>query len=78
VRNGECFLASAINSVLEQDYRSVEIIVINGQSEDRTVQIAQSFAQVRYIQQVNKVVSDAYNVGIDAAKGELVAFLSHD
>lgn len=78
VKNGERFLASAINSVLEQDYRPIEIIVVDGQSEDRTAQIAQSFAQVGYIQQVNKGVADAYNVGIDAAKGELVAFLSHD
>jgi glycosyltransferase involved in cell wall biosynthesis len=78
VKNGERFLASAINSVLEQDYRPIEMIVVDGQSTDKTAQIAQSFAQVRYIQQVNKGVSDAYNVGIDAAKGELVAFLSHD
>jgi len=78
VKNGERFLASAINSVLEEDYRPIEMIVVDGQSTDRTAQIAQSFAQVRYIQQVNKGVSDAYNVGIDAAKGELVAFLSHD
>jgi glycosyltransferase involved in cell wall biosynthesis len=78
VKNGERFLASALNSVLEQDYRPIEMIVVDGQSTDKTAQIAQSFAQVRYIQQVNKGVSDAYNVGIDAAKGELVAFLSHD
>jgi glycosyltransferase involved in cell wall biosynthesis len=78
VKNGERFLASAVNSVLEQDYRPIEMIVVDGQSTDKTAQIAQSFAQVRYIQQVNKGVSDAYNVGIDAAKGELVAFLSHD
>jgi glycosyltransferase involved in cell wall biosynthesis len=79
VKNGERFLASAINSVLlEQDYRPIEMIVVDGQSTDRTAQIAQSFAQVRYIHQVNKGVFDAYNVGIDAAKGELVAFLSRD
>ncbi len=78
VRNGERFLASAIKSILKQDYRPIEIIVVDGQSEDRTVQIAKSFTKVLCIRQVNKGVADAYNIGINAAKGEFVAFLSHD
>ncbi len=78
VKNGERFLDSAIRSVLKQDYRPIEIIVIDGQSEDETARIAQSFNEVRYIMQVNRGVADAYNVGIDAALGDIVAFLSHD
>lgn len=78
VKNGERFLAEAINSVLAQDYRPIEIIVVDGHSVDGTAQIARSFAQVRLITQKGRGVSDAYNTGIDAARGEIITFLSHD
>jgi len=78
VKNGEAFLASAIKSVQEQDYRPLEIIVVDGQSEDGTAAIAQSFKDVRYFFQRNRGIADAYNVGLAAAQGEFVAFLSHD
>ena len=78
VRNGERFLGSAIESVRAQDYRPLEIIVVDGQSTDATPAIAVSFPDVRLIAQTGRGVADAYNVGIAAARGELVAFLSHD
>ena len=79
VKNGERFLAAAIQSVLDQDYARVELIVVDGQSDDRTAQIAQSFTQVRYLfQQGDPGVAAARNLGIAAAQGELVAFISHD
>jgi len=78
VKNGERFLAAAINSVLEQDYEPLEIIVVDGQSVDGTGTIAKSFKEVRYIRQVDQGVADAWNVGIDASGGEFIAFLSHD
>lgn len=78
VRNGERFVGSAIESVLAQDYRPYEIIVVDGQSTDRTAEIAQSYGAVRYVLQTGRGVADAYNIGVDAAKGELVAFLSSD
>ncbi len=78
VKNGELFLASAIDSVLKQDYRPLEIIVVDGHSTDKTQVISQSYPDVSYIQQQKTGVSDAYNLGVDKAKGKLVAFLSHD
>lgn len=78
VKDGERFLAQAIYSVLEQDYEPLEIIVVDGQSVDNTAEIAKSFEAVRYISQVNWGIADAWNVGINAAPGEFVAFLSHD
>jgi glycosyltransferase involved in cell wall biosynthesis len=78
VRNGERFLAAAIKSVLAQNYQPYEIIVVDGHSIDATAEIAKSIESVRFIEQVNQGIADAYNVGIDAAKGELLAFLSHD
>ncbi|MCU0517013.1 MAG: glycosyltransferase [Oscillatoria sp. Prado101] len=78
VKNGERFLAEAIESILSQTYEPYEIIVVDGQSTDSTEKIAKSYKPVRYIRQTGQGVADAYNVGIDAARGEFVAFLSHD
>ena len=78
VKNGERFLASAIDSVLKQDYRPLDIIVLDGHSTDKTQVIARSYPDVRYLQQQKTGVSDAYNLGINCANGTLVAFLSHD
>ena len=78
VRNGERFLNQAIDSVIAQTYSRYEIIVVDGQSTDNTEKIARSYPQVRYVRQTGLGVADAYNTGIDAARGEFIAFLSHD
>lgn len=78
VKNGEPRLAEAIESVLAQTYEPYEIIVVDGQSTDNTGKIARAYKQVRYVCQTGQGIADAYNVGIDAAQGEFVAFLSHD
>lgn len=78
VRNGERFLAQALTSILEGGYRPVEILVVDGNSSDRTLEIAHSFEHVRSLPQNGKGIAAAYNTGIEAASGEFVAFLSHD
>jgi glycosyltransferase involved in cell wall biosynthesis len=78
VKNGERYLAEAIESVLVQTYEPFEIIVVDGQSTDNTEKITKSYKQVRYIRQTGQGIADAYNVGIDTAKGKLIAFISHD
>ena len=78
VRNGERFLGTAIQSVLDQERAPDEIIVVDGKSADGTAGIAQSYPEVTYVLQEGRGESDAYNLGIRTAKGELVGFLSHD
>jgi glycosyltransferase involved in cell wall biosynthesis len=78
VRNGERFFRQAIESVLAQDYCEYEIIVVDGQSTDSTADIAHAYPQIRYVLQENTGVANAYNMGIAEARGELIAFLSHD
>jgi glycosyltransferase involved in cell wall biosynthesis len=78
VRNGERFLVEALNSVVQQDYRPLEIIVVDGQSTDRSVEIAQSYVDVRIIHQDTLGVAEAYNLGVKATRGDLIAFISHD
>jgi glycosyltransferase involved in cell wall biosynthesis len=78
VQNGERFIRQALESIYMQDYRPFEIIVVNGKSTDRTLEILADFKEIKLIQQINTGVSDAYNTGIMASASEFVAFLSHD
>ncbi|MBD2182998.1 glycosyltransferase [Aerosakkonema funiforme] len=78
VKNGERRLGEAIESILSQTYKEYEILVVDGQSTDNTEKIAKSYDRVRYIRQTGKGLADAWNLGIEAAKGELIAFLDSD
>ena len=78
VRNGEAYVSDAIESVLASDYRPLEIVVVDGQSSDRTAAIVQRYPEVRYHYQNTLGIAQAYNQGIEAANGDFVAFISHD
>jgi glycosyltransferase involved in cell wall biosynthesis len=78
VYNGERFLAEAIESVLNQDYRPIEIIVADDGSTDGSAEIAKSFPEVVYRHQSNQGVCAALNLGITNASGDYLAFLDAD
>lgn len=73
------FLPEAIDSVLAQTYRAVEIIVVDDGSKDESAQVLQRYdGRVKAILQANAGVSAARNTGIRASRGEAVAFLDSD
>jgi glycosyltransferase involved in cell wall biosynthesis len=78
VYNGERFLAEAIDSVFAQDYRPIEVIVVDDGSGDHSAEIAKSYAHVRVISQENRGLSAARNAGIAAATGAFLAFVDAD
>jgi len=79
VYNGERFLGETIESILAQDYRPLEIIVVDDGSEDSSVEVAQSFQpDVRLVQQTQAGPSAARNSGIREASGDFLAFLDQD
>jgi glycosyltransferase involved in cell wall biosynthesis len=78
VRDGERFLAEAIESVLAQTCRPLELIVVDGGSRDRSGEIARSYDGVRYVAQAGSGLPDAFNQGIACARGTLLAFISSD
>jgi glycosyltransferase involved in cell wall biosynthesis len=78
VRNGQALIAEALDSVFQSTIRPAEILVVDGDSTDRTVEIAQSFPLVRVIHQTSTGIARAYNEGIAQAQGKLIAFISHD
>ncbi len=78
VFNGERFLAEAIQSVLDQTYRPLELIVVDDGSTDRSAPIARSFPDVRLIEQPHSGPATARNTGVAAARGAFLAFLDAD
>ena len=76
--NGEPFLGEALESVDRQGWRAFEIVVIDDGSTDATAAIAGAFPGVRLFRQARSGVAAARNRGVDAARGELVAFLDQD
>jgi hypothetical protein len=82
VYNGERFLEEAVASVLEQDLREVELIVVDDGSTDRTPAIlgalARADGRVVVRSQRNQGRTAALNVGFALARGPLVARLDDD
>lgn len=78
VYNGERYISQAIHSVLAQDYRPLEIIVVDDGSTDQTAQIAQEFSEVIYLHQSNQGPGSARNLGVLSSRGEFIAFLDGD
>lgn len=79
VFNGERFLREAVQSVLDQKYSPVEIIVVDDGSTDGTATVARSLPEtVRYLYQTNQGPAAARNRGIEQAKGSLIAFADAD
>ncbi len=79
VYNCERYLAEAIESVLIQDHRPIEIIVIDDGSTDGSAAVAAKFGQaVRYCFQQHEGISAARNRGIGLAGGMFVSFLDAD
>ncbi len=78
VYNCERFLAEAIESVLAQTYRPLEIIVVDDGSTDQSANTARSYKDIQYIYQPNQGIAVARNTGLAAAQGEFIAFIDAD
>jgi glycosyltransferase involved in cell wall biosynthesis len=79
VRNGERFIRQALDSVLAQSYRPIEVIVVDDGSADATSEIVRQYGSaVRYLYQDHMGLPAGRNRGIAAANGEILAFLAHD
>jgi glycosyltransferase involved in cell wall biosynthesis len=78
VRNGAQYLGAALESVRRSRRQPFEIVVVDGGSTDDTAAIAARDPLVRLLPQRSRGIPGAYNEGIAAARGGLVAFISHD
>lgn len=76
--NAEAVLEKTIQSVLNQTYRNVEYIIVDGQSNDGTLAIIDRYRfSIRHvISEPDKGLYDAMNKGIDLASGDYLCFLN--
>lgn len=73
------FIEQCINSILEQSYQKIEVIVVDDGSTDDTLTVLQKFEKRALIHsQKNSGVSAARNAGLQLSKGEYIAFLDAD
>ena len=72
------FLHEAIDSVLQQTYPALEILVVDDGSSDNTKEVTQKYPQVKYIYQDNQGLSAARNTGIKHSTGACLIFLDAD
>lgn len=78
-RNQGRFIRTAIDSVLDQDYPHIELIVRDGNSTDDTKSILESYGdRIRWISEPDDGQADAINKGLEEAGGEILAYLNSD
>ncbi len=79
VFNGECYLGETIDNVLQQTLPPFEVIVVDDGSTDNSAKIADAFGPpVRRVFQSNQGHGAARNLGLQHAKGDLIAFQDAD
>lgn len=82
VYNVESYLEKCIQSILQQKYKDIELLLIDDGSEDNSGKICDKYVEIderiKIVHQVNKGVSVARNVGIKMAKGDYIVFVDSD
>lgn len=82
IYNVEEYLPKCIESICNQSYKNLEIILVNDGSPDRCGEICEKYAnkdnRIKVIHKTNGGLSDARNVGLRVAKGEYISFVDSD
>ncbi|PPA70284.1 glycosyltransferase family 2 protein [Jeotgalibacillus proteolyticus] len=82
IYNAEKYLEECLESVINQSYRNLEVILINDGSEDKSVEIATSFAErddrFKLLMQSNHGLGYTRNRGVKESSGKYIFFLDSD
>lgn len=82
VYNTEEYLPRCLDSIINNDYKELEIICVNDGSTDNSLSVLRKYEQndnrIKVIDVPNGGVSNARNIGLDRATGEFVAFIDSD
>jgi len=82
IYNVEPFLNACVDSILNQTYKNLEIILVASESTDKSVEIAEVYlgkdSRIQVIHRPRLGLSDARNVGIDVALGAYICFIDSD
>lgn len=78
----EQYLEECVDSLINQTFKDIEIILVDDGSPDNCGSICDAFAtrypQIRVIHQENSGLSVARNIGIDSSSGEYICFVDSD
>ena len=79
VFNGEKYLEQTIRSVLDQNYRHIQYIIIDGGSTDQSLNIIKKYEKDIYywISEKDRGIGDAFNKGIAKATGDIIGIIKH-
>lgn len=82
IYNVEKYVVDCVNSIINQSYQKLQIILVDDGSTDASAEICDKFQtedeRIQVIHQKNQGLSMARNVGIDHAKGRWIAFIDGD
>ena len=82
VYNVEKYLSQCIESIINQTYKNLQIILVNDGSTDESLKICNEYKEIDkrivVIDSVNKGVSNARNLGIEASYGKYITFIDSD
>jgi glycosyltransferase involved in cell wall biosynthesis len=76
--NRQAYIGEAVESVLAQEHRPIEIMVVDDGSNDATADVVAQYDDVQYIRRERGGAAAARNTGVEQAQGELLAFLDSD
>ena len=81
--NSELYIRDALNSAINQSYENIEILVIDNNSTDKTLDIVNSIMQnypklIKLYFEKNQGANYARNLGVDKATGDYIQFLDSD
>jgi glycosyltransferase involved in cell wall biosynthesis len=76
--DAERTMRDCLESLRRLDYPNFEVVIVDDGSRDRTADISMDFPEFRLIRQPNKGLSVARNVGMQAARGEIIAYTDSD
>ncbi|MFA9186500.1 glycosyltransferase family 2 protein [Flavobacterium magnesitis] len=84
--NSEKTIERTIKSVLDQTYQNIEYVIVDGLSNDKTLDIVTSYEdkfikkgfKLKYISESDQGISDAFNKGIKLVSGDLVGIINSD
>lgn len=82
IYNVEKYLKKCIESIINQTYKNLEIILVNDGSTDNSYKICEEYAgrdkRIKVINKENGGLSDARNAGLRVATGEYISFIDSD
>jgi len=75
-KNEERWISSCLSAVFDQTYKNIEVIIVDNESTDKTVERTKKFNNIKYVTISKYLPGDALNKGIEVSTGDYVVCLS--